>query len=384
MSQASFEPTSSRALLTALVSIDGIGAKTVRSIVNACRNAACSLTEFWERPQVLESYISLEEKIITSIQNFKKEHNPFDNLSSLEASGWQLCTYLDSNYPRLLLESDDYPVVLFVQSDRYRVGDRGWRELFEHSCTVVGTRHMTAYGRLVLSELLPPLVKCGYTITSGFMYGVDLQAGRLALEYGGTTIAVLGYGFNHCYPKHQVRDRAAFLEQGAVFLSEFPPDTAPRPSNFVMRNRIVAGLSRATLVIEAAARSGSHITASFANDYGRLVMAVPGPITNPLSVGTKVLVNQGAVLVTSAQDILQAMQDDHALYMTDPSESAQRNPSTEDSAGLLKHLGEAGLLSQEELFVLSGLSRDVFNQRLFDLELQGRISKQFGKYCLKL
>lgn len=213
------------------------------------------------------------------------------------------------------------------------------------------------------------------------MYGVDLEAAKLALKNGGNTVAVLGYGTSHCFPKSQKKTMEEFYEKGAIFMSEFPPEMPPIASNFVMRNRIVAGLSPATIVIEAAARSGSHITASYANDYGRLVMAVPGPISNPFSEGTKDLISQGATLVNSGQDILSALSEDY--HWSDKlGEDKRTDKLSQEQKTLIEKFKSRPELSFEELYANSLYSRDQLNQLLFDLQLQGKISKNFGKYCL--
>ncbi|KKQ08100.1 MAG: protecting protein DprA protein, partial [Candidatus Pacebacteria bacterium GW2011_GWF1_36_5] len=220
----------------------------------------------------------------------------------------------------------------------------------------------------------------GRVVVSGFMYGVDLAAAQIALKNGGQTIAVLGFGFDHCFPSSQKKIMQEFLERGAIFLSEFAPETLAKASNFVTRNRIVAGLSKATLVIEAAKRSGSHITANYANDYGRIVMAVPGPITNPFSEGTKVLISQGATLVNNASDVLKGIADDYHFQLCDSVKNEQEE--TDKSKTLLEKLTFYPELTFDDLMKNNNFIESELNQLLFDLELQGKIIKKWGKYCL--
>lgn len=376
-----------KAFLVALAGINGVGARTTRKILQVCHKRQLAFSEFWDNKHHIWQEMLLAEKTIESIKKFKKEHTLLDNLAQLQASGIEALTFEEEAYPPLLLATEDFPTVLFVKS-RWQVGEATWQKAFAQAISVVGTRQMTAYGQLVIKQLLPPLVSLGKTIVSGFMYGVDLAAARSAIDQHGQTIAVLGFGFNHCFPRSQRRIMDEFLEQGAIFLSEFTPETQARAANFVIRNRIVAGLSPATLVIEAAARSGSHITASYANDYGRLVMAVPGPITNPFSAGTKALISQGAILVNSATDILKELSDDyHALVSPtlEPKWSkAQIKSPTQltPSQNLLQNLSFYPELSFEDLIQNTKLNKDQLNQLLFDLELQGKIIKKWGKYCL--
>jgi DNA processing protein len=367
-----------KAFLTSLVSIPGLGAKTVLKILKFCEKRKISDEDFWVNKKHLWQEMSISEKIVESIKKFKNEHNLLDYMAQLEASGIQVLTFEEKAFPKLLLASEDFPVVLFVKS-KVLVGSAEWQAAFAQTISVVGARKMTAYGQLVIKELIPPLITAGKTVVSGFMYGVDLAAAKMALANGGQTIAVLGFGFNHCFPNSQKKIMQEFLEQKAIFLSEFAPDTMAKAANFVIRNRIVAGLSAATLVIEAAARSGSHITASYANDYGRLVMAVPGPITNPFSEGTKILISQGAILVNSANDILTEIGGDYHLDFLSKGQGTLENDQVQT---LLHQLTFYPELSFEDLLHNSKLETTELNQLLFNLELQGKIIKKWGKYCL--
>ncbi len=367
-----------KAFIVGLVSLAGVGSKTVLKILNVCQKRQLTTEDFWVNRYHIWQEMLLSQKIIDSIKIFKKEHNLLDNLSSLENSGIQILTFEEKAYPQLLLATEDFPVVLFVKS-RIKIGSITWENAFANTISVVGTRKMTAYGQLVINHLLPPLIATGKVIVSGFMYGVDLKAAEEAIKNKGQTIAVLGFGFNHCFPSSQKRIMQEFLEKGAIFLSEFVPETQAKASNFVIRNRIVAGLSKATLVIEAAARSGSHITASYANDYGRLVMAVPGPITNPFSEGTKILIAEGAILVNNATDILVEIGGDYHLNLSNKLNDGQTNSKIKS---LLENLTFYPELSFEDLLKNTNFDSSQLNQLLFDLELQGKIIKKWGKYCL--
>ncbi|MBU1034109.1 DNA-processing protein DprA [Patescibacteria group bacterium] len=368
-----------KAFLLALTSFSGVGPKTLLKILNVCQKKGLRNSEFLANKDHIWQEMLLSEKTIDSIRRFKREHNLLDNLLSLEASGVQILTFEEKAYPQLLLATEDFPPVLFVKS-QLKVGSKDWQNVFAQTISIVGTRRMTAYGQLVIRELVPPLVSAGRVVVSGFMYGVDLAAAQMALKNGGQTIAVLGFGFDHCFPSSQKKIMQEFLERGAIFLSEFIPETLAKASNFVTRNRIVAGLSKATLVIEAAERSGSHITASYANDYGRIVMAVPGPITNPFSEGTKVLISQGATLVNNASDILKEISDDYHFQFYDSVKSEQKD--TDESKALLEKLTFYPELAFEDLMKNSNFAESELNQLLFDLELQGKIIKKWGKYCL--
>lgn len=217
----------------------------------------------------------------------------------MERDGVRLIGTESSEYPPLLRESDDPPPVLFV---------KGAPLIWEEGTVpvaIVGTRDVTPYGKLVTEKLTTELSDLGAVIVSGLMYGVDTIAHDAALRAGGRTVAVLGYGFDHCYPSEHQPVFDSLLSKGATYISEYPPWRKARKGNFPARNSIVAGMSAAVVVTEAAARSGSLITAQFALDEGRIVCAVPGPITNPYCEGTKWLINEGATLVSSGVEVLE-------------------------------------------------------------------------------
>lgn len=169
---------------------------------------------------------------------------------------------------------------------------------------VVGTRHVTDYGRKVTYSLARDLATAGFTIVSGFMYGVDAIAHGAAIDAGGKTIGVLGFGFDYMYPKSHASLAKRMLETGNTLVTEFEPEVPAMPQNFPRRNRIVSGLCLGVVVTEAAKNSGSMITARLAVEQGREVFAVPGPIDSLYSEGTKELINLGAKLVTNVSDIV--------------------------------------------------------------------------------
>ncbi len=171
----------------------------------------------------------------------------------------------------------------------------------------MGTRKVSGYGRLVTEKLVSELVEAGLTIVSGLARGVDSVAHQTAVKEKGRTLAVLGGGLNHIFPPENTRLAEEIAKGFGAVLSEFPPDSPSLPGNFPARNRIISGLSRAVLVTEAAEDSGSLITARDALEQGRDVFAVPGPITSELSKGPLTLIKQGALLVTSADEILEEL-----------------------------------------------------------------------------
>ncbi len=210
-------------------------------------------------------------------------------------------TYITSDekgYPHLLRVIFDPPPGLFIRGSLPPAG--------EQAVAVVGSRRPTPYGVTVAEKLAGELARAGVTVVSGMARGIDSAAHRGALEAGGRTVAVLGCGVDVVYPRENRRLMEDIIEAGAV-ISEFPPGSPPEAWHFPVRNRIISGLCRATVVVEAAERSGALITADLALEQGRDVMAVPGPVTSPQSRGPNQLIKQGARLVESVEDILEEL-----------------------------------------------------------------------------
>ncbi len=215
----------------------------------------------------------------------------------LQAEEIEYITPLDEDYPERLLMLYDAPLVLFYKGDISLLKD-------EHTVGVIGSRRPTGYGRIVAKGLAGKLAEGGITVISGMAAGIDSVAHKAALGAAGRTIAVLGSGVNHCYPRENFPLYENIIECGLV-ISEFGPEVPPLGINFPLRNRIISGLSEGVLVIEAALRSGTLITVDSALEQGRTVYAVPGRVGDPLSEGTNNLIRNGAILVTKAEDIIE-------------------------------------------------------------------------------
>lgn len=203
-------------------------------------------------------------------------------------------------YPQFLKEIPDQPYLLFYKGNIEALQDKP-------NLSVVGTRRMTIYGKTVLPGLLKPIVDAGVNIISGLAIGVDALAHKVALENGGCTAAILGSGLNFIYPAANEKLAADIITSGGALISEYIPDERPYLGYFPERNRIVAGLSRAVLVVEASHKSGAKITARLAAEYGRDVMALPGDINRDQSQGTNDLIRDGAASITAAADIAEVL-----------------------------------------------------------------------------
>lgn len=279
--------------------------------------------------------------------------------------GHHLITLADAAYPQALLGIHDPPPLLYVAGDPAR--------LSPDAIAIVGARNATPDGLANARAYARHLAGQGWCIVSGLALGIDTAAHEGALEAGtgaGGTVAVMGTGADVVYPprNRQLADRIA--AQGAL-VSEYPLGTPALPHRFPRRNRLVAGLAQGTLVAEAAARSGSLITARLAADAGREVFAIPGSIHSPLSRGCHALIQQGAKLVESAQDILDE------LHGTLPVRRTGAAPVPPSADPLLADMGY-GPIHLDTLAARSGLAVPVLQARLLELELQGRIARLDG------
>jgi DNA processing protein len=283
-----------------LLAVKGVGSKTLLKVVDYLNKNRKSWADFWVNQNQIWSSIPLSSKIVKSIKKSIKEYNPYSYKKYLKKRQVSVLTYKDVNYPQWLNKIEDKPPLLFV---------KGQLDLNQNvPIAVVGTRQITPYGNFVTKKISRELVQAGACITSGFMYGVDVLAQKQALKFQGQTVGVLGFGFDHMYPRSHRPLLKEMLDSGqASFISEYPPWVKPSSGTFPRRNRIIAGMSVATVVTEAAEKSGTQITVGYALDYGRDVFAVPGPITNKYSQGVRQMINQGAQLVTSGQEIVKQL-----------------------------------------------------------------------------
>lgn len=201
----------------------------------------------------------------------------------------QIISFFDQVYPQKLREIYRPPLILFAQGNL--------KLLQENVITIVGSRQATDYSQLVLNKIVPQLVKSNFVIASGLAMGVDVMAHSATLNNGGKTIAVIGNGLNHFYPERNSQIQRQIINEGLV-LSEYLPDTPPRPFRFPERNRILAGIADSVIVTEAKEKSGSLITANIALQENRNIYAVPGPINSQLSTGPNKLIEAGATPIT--------------------------------------------------------------------------------------
>jgi len=265
-------------------------------------------------------------------------------------------------YPSLLAQLHDPPPALHVRGDVDC--------LSVAAVAVVGARSCSSYGAQVARDLAGELARAGVVVVSGLARGIDGEAHRGALAGGGITVAVLGCGIDRDYPRSHAELAQRIRANGAV-VSEYAPGIEPAPWRFPARNRIIAGLCLATVVVEARERSGALITADFALELGRDVFAVPGEITSALSAGTNDLLRQGAIPLTAARDVLAAIG-----FEPQP---PPRPRVSERAVSVLDLLGE-GARDADELVRLTGQSSSEVAAVLVELELAGLVAAADGMY----
>ena len=314
-----------------------------------------TIDEAWKAPTDEVRRAGLDAQYV---RGFTKAHTAFDpdrELSSLEACEARAFTWLDHDYPALLRDIPQSPPVLFVRGGRSPV--------FDPALAVVGTRHVTPYGRQATEHFCTAVAQAGVAIVSGLARGVDAIAHRVALDCGAPTVAVLAGGIDQIYPRENAGLAERILATGCL-VSEYPVGIPARPDYFPRRNRIISGLAQATLVVEAGAGSGALHTANWAFEQGRDVYAVPGSIFSRQSEGTNQLIRESsAKLVVSPEQLLEelnlragsgvqiALQAHGAASARVP--AAPREPATEEEGRLL-HLLEDGPLHIDELVRIAG------------------------------
>ena len=320
-----------------------------------------------------------------------------DDLAWLAKPGNRLLTLADQEYPQLLRTIDRPPPVLFTHGDI--------RVLNNVQLAIVGTRKPTPTGQQLAHDFAANLATQGFVINSGLAQGIDGYAHQGALAGGGRSVAVMATGPDRIYPA-QHRDLAHQVAEHGVLVSELPPGTPPFADNFPRRNRIISGLSVGTLVIEAAQKSGSLITARLAVEQGREVFALPGSIHNPMAKGCHALIRQGAKLVETADDIIEelgpltlaaadivvkstvASNKDEGITKPAPlplEGAVASSPATlsAEYSTLLDHMG-VDAVAIDTLVERSGLTVDAVSSMLLILELQGQVKTAPGGLYIQL
>ena len=341
--------------------VRGIGAVRLRGLLDHFG----SLELAWDAPADALIAAGLTPKIVENVLKVRAENLAERAFDYIQRKGIRVLTWDDADYPSRLRQIDQPPPVLYVRGTLTSQDD--------FAVAIVGTRHVTGYGRQVSEELATCLAHNGVTVISGLARGVDGTAHEAALKAGGRTVAVLGCGVDIIYPPEH-RALAEKMEANGAIISDYAPATRPDASNFPPRNRIISGLSLGIVVVEAGEESGALITATFAAEQGREVFAVPGNIHAPQSKGANRLIRDGATPVLRPEDILEALQ------LTRTSQHVQARlvlPADEVEASLL------GVLANEPLHVdeicrRSALAVDKVSAALVMMELKGMVRSMGG------
>jgi DNA processing protein len=341
--------------------VRGIGAVRLRSLIDHFGDASSA----WNAaPEDLRA-AGLGTKTVGRLVAARSDVDLDALWEDIGRRGIQVLTSEDESYPQRLKEIEQPPPVLYVRGE--------WLPEDQFAVAVVGTRKITAYGRQVTEQLAATLATSGITVISGLARGVDAVAHGAALNAGGRTAAVLGCGVDRIYPPENRALGERIISRGAL-LSDYPLGTAPESGNFPPRNRIISGLSMATIVVEAGDTSGALITAEFAAEQGRDVFAVPGNILAPQSRGTNRLIQNGALPLLSPDDILQSLN----LTKVGQQKSARRILPTNDvESQLMTALGDEPL-HVDEIRNQTGLPVEKVSAALVMMELKGMVRQVGG------
>ena len=341
--------------------VKGIGAVRLQALHNHFGNLALA----WQAPVDALQAAGLSPKLAERVAQVRVSVDLDQCMHHYAAQGISILTWDDELYPARLKEIDQPPPVLYVRGAL--ISEDSW------AIAVVGTRRVSAYGRQVTEELVSFLAANGVTVVSGLARGVDAIAHQSALKAGGRTIAVLGCGVDRIYPPEHAQLAGRMIASGAI-VSDYAPGTPPDASNFPPRNRIISGLSMATVVVEAGETSGALITAQFAVDQGREVFAVPGNILAPQSKGTNRLIAQGARPMLSARDLLDVL---NLTRITE--QRAVRNvlPGDETESKLMSILTHEPL-HMDEIRNQTGLPIERVSAALVMMELKGLVRQVGG------
>ena len=349
--------------LLALNHITGVGPK----IVARLRQKWPDLSHLFQLKSHQLRACGLSEALAERISQFDMRAVEED-LQWNEHDGCHLLSIESPEYPALLKEIPDSPTMLYARGNLHA--------LRQPAIAIVGSRKPSISGEKNAFEFSRDLARAGCAVISGLALGIDAKAHQGCLSVNGVTVAVMGTGMQHIYPRRHQK-LASDIQQNGLIISEFPLKTPPKAGHFPRRNRIISGLSLATLVVEATIRSGSLITARLALEQNREVLSIPGSIHNPAAKGCHYLLQQGAKLVTQVEDILEELHIYNPIAVQELS-----NPSpglASEAQKLVKFLG-FDLSTVDEICQRSGLTIENTGALLAELELQGVVQAVMGGY----
>lgn len=358
----SIEPSNIDLQRLALIHFSGFGSRSLRKFRESLRDIAHA----WSASAKILEQLGISKKKIALFQEWKQTFDLQQAIDTLAKQQIAPVFFDDPDYPPLLRQTSDPPEVLFVRGSLSA----------EPAISLIGSRKHTPYGRSVVARLVPDLGAQGLAIVSGLALGIDGLVHRAALDTGAKTFAILGSGVdsNTIYPREHARLAEAIVESGGAVLSEFPPGTRARKEFFPMRNRIIAGLSLATVVIEAHRKSGSLITAKLALDENREVLAVPGSIWSSRSSGCHHLLESGAKPCLSAESVLDAIALDRPALVAEARTALPLGPLERRILKLL-----SAPMHIDDLIRAEQLSPAETSSALSLLELKGYVRQTGGQ-----
>lgn len=352
----------------ALTLVPNIGDVHAKVLLQAYNNDAQKI--FTARKGELDKIPGIGSVRARSIKDFTGFKRAEEELAFIEKFKIETLITGEEKYPRRLLNCYDAPTILYYRGN----ADLNAAKVV----SIVGTRNNTEYGKQVTEKLVAGFTNYNILIISGLAYGVDSIAHKLAMKSNLKTVGVLAHSLDRIYPSSHTSMAKEMVEQGGL-LTEFISGTKPDKQNFPKRNRIVAGIADATVIIETSMKGGSMITAELANSYNKDVFAIPGKINDSKSEGCNFLIkNNKAMLITSAQDVIEQMQWEDKKIKPKPQRELFIN-LTPGEETIIKILKEHSPVHIDELYLKSGLSSSHVAQAILSLELQGIINQLPGK-----
>ena len=354
--------------LIALSRIPGVGDARVKKLVAYCGGAK---EVFQQTSSFLNKIPNIGKTISSAVASSAVLKLAEQELLFADKNQVSAISFLDNDYPQRLRHCDDAPIVLYAKGKGSINPAR--------ALSIVGSRNATRQGKELTERIVEDLAVANVTVVSGLAYGIDIAAHRACLKFGVSTIGCLAHGLDSVYPKVHANTATEMLENGAL-ITDFPIGTDPDRENFPKRNRIVAGMADATIVVESAVKGGALITAELANGYNRDVFAVPGRVEDQFSVGcNRLIMNHKAALITTGQDVLKALRWDVSETNKKPiSQTKLLVDLTDEQEKIVAVLREQEH-TIDRLTVLSGYPMNKVASILLELEFDGVVSNLPGK-----
>lgn len=352
----------------ALTQIEGVGNVLAKNLISYCGNAS---EVFKAKKSQLLKIPDIGEYTANSVLNFKEFGKAENELKFIEQHKIKTYFYASQNYPYRLKSNNDCPILL------YQIGDANLNA--EKIIAIVGTRKPTEYGKNFCESFINEIAGTNATIISGMAYGVDICSHKAALKNNLPTVGVLAHGLDRLYPAEHKKYAKNMMKNGGALVTEFLSGTKPDRENFPRRNRIVAGLSDAVIVIETALRGGSMITAELAWQYDRVLMALPGRAKDEKSAGCNFLIKTNkAEMIENATDLLKSMGWDFDSQRLPKQKTLPLNLNEQEQL-LLNLFNQKNSIEIDEIITLSGLNSGQTALTLLDLEIKGLIKTLPGK-----